>query len=158
MRSNDILDHGEDIDVTHPAASSEAHDRPDAWPLLEEAIRYREQVIATYNGRRRAFCPHALGYKGDRSHVLVYQFVDERPPNKRRPETTGRTSARPGPSEGWRCLDVDRLKDVTLRSGPWHSAPNIYNPQSCLDDVRAVVQVFPTTISDAGQRTDTSSS
>jgi hypothetical protein len=131
---SDLLDHGEDIPIE--IATTETGAGPDAWPLLAEAIRYREQVIASYNGRRRAFCPHALGYKGEKRHVLVYQFADER--DLRRSATSG------GPSEGWRCLDVDRLDDITLRSGPWHSAQNIYNPQSCMDDIHVVVEVFPT--------------
>jgi hypothetical protein len=141
---NDTLDHGEDIAIG-PDEEVGFND-PDAWPLLEEAIRYREQVVATYNGRRRAFCPHALGYKGNKSHVLVYQFADER--DLRQSRTSG------GSSEGWRCMDVDRLTDVTLRSGPWHSAPNIYNPQSCMDDIRVVVQVFPTVSASAQRAVD----
>jgi hypothetical protein len=100
----------------------------DTWALLERAVRQREQVVATYNGRRRAFCPHALGIKRGRRHVLAYQFAGE----------AGQTRA-----EGWRCMDVDKLESVVTRPGPWHSAPNIYNPQSCMDEVHLVVQVFP---------------
>ena len=126
---SDVLDHGEGFSTPPPPGSS------DPWPLLEEAIQARSQVVASYNGRRRAFCPHALGYKGEKRHVLVYQFADER--------DFQRSASDARQSDGWRCLDVDRLDDVTLREGPWYSAPNIYNPQSCMDDIRAVVQVFP---------------
>jgi hypothetical protein len=104
------------------------HETPDTFTLLERSVRQREQVVATYNGRRREFCPHALGIKRGKRHVLGYQFAGE----------LGETRA-----EGWRCMDIDKLEDVTTRPGPWHSAPNIYNPQSCMDDVQLVVQVFP---------------
>jgi hypothetical protein len=126
---NEIIDHGEGFEIPPPTGD-------DIWELLEKAIATRVQVIATYNGRRRAFCPHALGYKGEKRHVLVYQFADER--------DLLRSSVRTNQSDGWRCLDVDRLEGVALREGPWYSAPNIYNPQSCMDDIRAVIQVFPT--------------
>ena len=101
----------------------------DAYSLLADAVRRREQVVATYNGRRRAFCPHALGSRRGQHRVLAYQFAGD-----------------PGQSraEGWRCMDVDKLQDVETRPGPWHSAPNIYNPQTCMDTVELVVQIFPT--------------
>jgi len=102
----------------------------DTWETLAHAIRERQQVIATYNERPRAFCPHALGFKGDTRHVLVYQFDAARRIGER-------------PTTGWRCLEVDRLEDVHLHDGEWHTAPNIFNPQSCLDTVDVVVDVFP---------------
>lgn len=102
----------------------------DTEALLIQAIHDRDQVTATYNDRRRSFCPHALGTKGDKRHVLVYQFggvgLDGMPLNV-----------------GWRCLDVDKLNDVSVSPGEWHSAPNIFNPQSCMDVVEVVVDPFP---------------
>jgi hypothetical protein len=102
----------------------------DTWETLVHAIEERRQVLATYNGRPRAFCPHALGLKGDKRHVLVYQFDAARRIGER-------------PTTGWRCLEVDRLEDVSLHDGEWHTAPNVFNPQSCLDDVEVVVSPFP---------------
>jgi hypothetical protein len=91
----------------------------------------KEQVVATYNGVVREFCPHVLGRKGNRQHVLVYQFGVH-------------GSANRPVGAGWRCFDVERLHDLTTRPGPWHSAANVYNPQSCLDTIDVVVQTFPT--------------
>ena len=102
----------------------------DTWETLARAIEEQHQVLATYNGRPRAFCPHALGMKGDKRHVLVYQFDAARRIGER--STTG-----------WRCLEVDRLEDVSPRDGEWHTAPNVFNPQSCLDEVEVVVSPFP---------------
>ncbi len=46
----------------------------ETYALLEHAIAHREQVIATYDGERREFCPHVLGTKNGARHVLGYQF------------------------------------------------------------------------------------
>ncbi len=101
----------------------------DTWETLSSAIHEHRQVVATYNNRQRVFCPHALGTKGDIRHVLVYQFDAER-----------RTGERPTTS--WRCLEVNRLSDVSARDGAWHTAPNVFNPQSCLDEVQIVILPF----------------
>lgn len=87
-------------------------------------------MTATYNGRRRSFCPHALGMKGGRRHVLVYQFAGE--------ALDGRPLV-----PGWRCLDVDKLDDVSVVPGEWHTATNVFNPQSCMDSVDVVVDPLP---------------
>ncbi len=102
----------------------------DTWETLAHAIESQQQVAATYNDRPRVFCPHALGTKGNKRHVLVYQFDAARRIGER-------------PTTGWRCLEVDRLEDVSLQHGEWHTAPNVFNPQSCLDDVEVVVSPFP---------------
>ncbi len=102
----------------------------DTYTLLEHAILHREQVIATYDGQIREFCPHALGTKGDTRHVLAYQF--------------GGKSTHGLPPQGeWRCFALDRLENVTTRPGEWHTAPNLFNPQSCLDVIDIVVQPLP---------------
>jgi len=102
----------------------------DAYELLKLAIRDRQPVAARYEGGFREFCPHALGTKRGTRHVLAYQY--------------GGASASGLPPAGeWRCLDVDQLTEVELRSGDWHSAPNVFNPQSCLDEVEVLVRPFP---------------
>jgi hypothetical protein len=106
-------------------------DQPrDPYDALKHAIAHKQQVVATYNGAVRELCPHVLGTKGERRHVLAYQFG-------------GRGSDDQPVKAGWRCFDVDRLQNLATRSGPWHSAANVYNPQSCLDVVDVVVQAFP---------------
>ena len=103
----------------------------DTYELLEQAIRDKQPVAARYDGGVREFCPHALGTKRGRRHVLAYQY--------------GGASASGLPAGGeWRCLDVERLSEVAVRAGEeWRSAPNVFNPQSCLDEVEAVVEPFP---------------
>jgi hypothetical protein len=38
---------------------------------------------------------------------------------------------------------VDDLTEATLEPDEWHSASNVFNPQSCLDEIDVVVQPFP---------------
>ena len=102
----------------------------DAYALLRQAILDKRQMVAHYDGGVRELCPHALGTNRGERHVLAYQF--------------GGASASGLPPGGeWRCLDVDDLADVAVRAGEWHSAPNVFNPQSCLDEVDIAVQPFP---------------
>lgn len=102
----------------------------DTYALLEKAILDREQVVARYEGEIREFCPHALGTKSGRRHVLAYQFGG---------------GSRSGLPEGgeWRCFEVEGLTGARTQTGPWHSSANVFNPQSCLDEVELVVQPAP---------------
>lgn len=102
----------------------------DTYTLLEQAMLDREQVVAMYEGELREFCPHAMGTKSGRRHALAYQFGG---------------ASRTGLPQGgdWRCFEVEGLSGAWTRQGPWHSSPNVFNPQSCLDEVDVVVQPAP---------------
>jgi hypothetical protein len=102
----------------------------DPYALLAEAIRGRQQVVARYQGEERVFSPHALGTKGGASRVLVFQYGG------------GSESGLP-PGGEWRCLIVDDLHDIRLESGAWHTAANVFNPQTCLDDIEVVIDPLP---------------
>ena len=102
----------------------------DAHAILSEAISTKQQVIARYHDEERVFSPHALGTKRGIAHVLVYQYGG------------GSQSGLP-PGGEWRCLRVDELSAIRLEPGPWRTAPNVFNPQTCLDDVELVVDPLP---------------
>jgi hypothetical protein len=102
----------------------------DAYELIAEAIRSKRQVQAQYHGAERVLAPHALGTKHGQPHLLAYQFAG------------GSQSGLPEGGE-WRCLKLEDLEDITLQPGPWHSAANVFNPQTCLDDVDVAVEPFP---------------
>jgi hypothetical protein len=102
----------------------------DAYTTLAEAITGKQQVIARYHGRERIFSPHALGSKRGGAHVLVYQYAGE--------------SERGLPPGGeWRCLNLDELSDIRLAAGVWRTASNVFNPQSCLDEIDVVADPLP---------------
>ena len=99
--------------------------RSPAYELLRQAIVRRQQVLATYKGLPRSFCPHAIGLKQGVPHCLVYQFA-------------GRSRSRvitPGSPDNWRCMIVDELHDVRVREGAWYTAWNFLEPSSCIDEI-----------------------
>lgn len=102
----------------------------DVYQLLAEAISSKQQVVARYHDEERIFSPHALGTKGDATHVLVYQYAG------------GSQSGLPAGGE-WRCLNVDELSHIRLERGAWRTAPNVFNPQTCLDEVDVIADPLP---------------
>jgi hypothetical protein len=102
----------------------------DAYSMLAEAIASKQQIVARYAGEERVFSPHALGTKRGVAHVLVYQYAGG-----------SRTGLPPGGE--WRCLNVDDLSEIRLEPGAWRTAPNVFNPQTCLDDIDVVAEPLP---------------
>jgi hypothetical protein len=95
--------------------------------LLHHAIREKKQVVGTYDGHSRQFCPHVLGYKDGELRVLVYQF--------------GGTSST-GPVRGeWKCFLVSKLSSLFLRDGQWHTdaSHRLLGSQQCIDTVTVQV-------------------
>jgi len=93
-----------------------------AYSTLRDAILQKLQVTAIYRGLVREFCPHVIGMKNGREHVLGYQFG-------------GRSSSGLPPNGEWRCFDVTGLSDISTRSGPWHTGNRHTQPQSCVDEI-----------------------
>ncbi len=102
----------------------------DTYTMLAEAIAARQQVHARYHGENRVFSPHALGTKRGAAHVLVFQYAG------------GSQTGLP-PGGEWRCLDVEQLRDARVESGAWRTAPNVFNPQTCLDVIDVLVEPLP---------------
>jgi hypothetical protein len=102
----------------------------DTYQLLAEAIAGKQQVVARYHDEERVFSPHALGTKQGTYRVLVYQFAG------------GSHAGLPEGGE-WRCLNVEELSDLRLETGAWHTAPNVFNPQTCLDEIEVLADPLP---------------
>ena len=101
------------------------------YALVKGAILNKKSVSATYQGRPRLLCPHVLGADKDgNDQALFYQFG-------------GESSSRPiqpdGSPNNWRCLTLDRLSDLKLVDGPWHTAPNHSRPQTCVKTIHVKV-------------------
>lgn len=93
--------------------------RPPAWAVLEQALLERRPVQATYNGRRRLLCPHALGWKNGRAKLLAYQAD----------ATTSHGPPTPDPRQQWRSMFIDQIKDAVITDHPWQTADN-YTPNT----------------------------
>jgi hypothetical protein len=72
------------------------------------------------------FCPHVLGKsKQGRRHAFCYQFGG----------TSDSVLKTVGDEVGgWRCVVVEKLSGVELRSGVWHTEPRS-NRQTCVEEV-----------------------
>jgi hypothetical protein len=92
-----------------------------SYAVLRAAIAKRRQVVCIYDGCVRAVCPHVIGRKQGRAHVLVFQFA-------------GDSNSGLPPGGEWRCMAVADIRDVHVLDGPWHTAPHS-QPQSCVDQV-----------------------
>jgi hypothetical protein len=55
----------------------------------------------------------------------------------------------PGSPNNWRCLRVEELVNVRLRSGRWYSGPSHERPQRCIDVIDLDVEK-PETLTHAG--------
>ena len=115
----------------------------DAYSILTEAITSKQQVIARYHDEERLFSPHALGTKRGVAHVLVYQYAGG-----------SRTGLPPGGE--WRCLNVEELSGIRLEPGAWRTAENVFNPQTCLDQVDVLADPLPPRATTRGRGTGSS--
>jgi hypothetical protein len=97
---------------------------------VRDAILRKQQVVASYGGRQRMLCPHAIGWKRGVPHALFYQFAGS--------SSRGLAS---DPHANWRCLAIDALRDIEVRDGRWHTA-DYEGHQSCIDDVDVTVEGF----------------
>jgi len=96
------------------------------YALLRTAGTRKQSVAALYEGHPRLFCPHLLGRsKQGRRHAFCYQFGGT--------SDSGLKSVAEGVG-GWRCLKVEKLSQVELQSGIWHTEPRA-NRQTCVEEV-----------------------
>lgn len=97
---------------------------PEAWPVLEQALRHRRPVRIRYHDHDRTVCPHALGWKNGRAKVLVYQAA-------------GATTDGPlpdDPRQRWRSLFIDQIEHAAIAVGPWQTADNYNHHCNGIDD------------------------
>jgi len=95
------------------------------YELIARAIKEKLQITAMYQGFYREMCPHTLGSKNGRQQALFYQFGGD---SSKGPVT-------PGSTYNWRCIQIDGLTDVTLRSGEWYTADNHSQNQTCVSQI-----------------------
>src|SRR6266567_3667198 len=95
------------------------------YEILRLAATRRQVVAAIYDDLPRLLCPHVLGRKSDRPHALFYQFGGS--------SRTGLPIA-PERMGDWRCLAVEKLSQVEVRAGTWHTEPRSRR-QTCVDEV-----------------------
>jgi hypothetical protein len=93
------------------------------YDLVRTSLLSRKPISAIYNGKPRFLCPHVLGRNKDEvPHVLCYQFGG----------TSNSGLNGRGSPDNWRCLCIEKLTEVKLIEGRWHSAETHSRPQKCI--------------------------
>ena len=103
------------------------------YELLRDAATRKQPIAAIYDGHPRLLCPHIGGRKSGRLHVLCYQFGGS---------SNSAESLAPEGEGVWRCLAVEKLSQVELRTEAWHTAPR-FKRQTCIDEVDFDADVQP---------------
>ena len=93
------------------------------YDLIRQAIIDKAQVIAVYQGHEREMCPHVIGLKGNKEQALFCQFGGY----------SGSAGTVTPDSLLWRCLSIDTLSEVLIRSGPWYTIDTHTQRQTCVD-------------------------
>ena len=104
---------------------AEANGVSEIYELLRLAAARRQPVAAIYDGLLRLLCPHVLGRKSGRLYVFCYQFGGS--------SNSGLPMGPDGVGD-WRCLAVEKLSQVKLRAGAWHTEPRSPR-QTCIDAI-----------------------
>ena len=94
----------------------------EVYELFREAMAARKQVVCLYDGYKRQLCPIILGHSKGQEKALTYQFGGQ-----------SRSGLPPGGE--WRCLWLDKVREVRLRSGAWRSGADHRQPQGCVEVV-----------------------
>jgi hypothetical protein len=106
--------------------SAKAQSVEEIYDLLRAAVARKQPVAAIYNGLPRLLCPHVLGRNRERRlRALCYQVGGSSGSGLRLgPEGIG----------GWRCIAVDKLSQVELKTGPWRTEPRS-SQQNCVEKI-----------------------
>ena len=100
--------------------------RSATYSLVLNAILREQQVVCTYEGRRRELCPHIIWTnRAGEEVVLAWQFAGE---------SSGRLPQ-------WRCLRLAYVRDAAARDGPWHEGGSHKTTQSCVTKIDLDVNV-----------------
>src|SRR5215471_2779252 len=91
----------------------------ETYALIRTAVMSRQPIRALYDERARLLCPHRLGWNSDdQPRVLCYQYDGE--------SVSGLKPA--GDPANWRCMAVEKLREVTVLDEAWRTAPNHTRP------------------------------
>jgi hypothetical protein len=94
--------------------------------IFRDAILAEQQVVCSYDGRRRELCPHIIGTnKNGEEAVLAWQFA-------------GDSS---GQLPEWRCLKLANIRDARARDGTWHEGGSHAKAQTCVTNVHLDINI-----------------
>ena len=94
--------------------------------ILVTAVNSRKPVTGYYDGRRREFSPHSVGYKGTVLHTHGWQ-------------SAGQSKSGLPPGGMWRCLDASKFVGLAIADGEFRQGPPGTEPQTCIDRFIATI-------------------
>jgi hypothetical protein len=92
------------------------------YKQFAQAMAAKKQVVCEYDGYARELCAVILGHTGGQEKALTYQFG-------------GQSKSGLPPNGEWRCLFLEKVRNVHLRDGPWRGGDRHTQPQGCVEDV-----------------------
>src|SRR5580700_8412288 len=111
-----------------------AAQQEDVYRIVRAAVESRRPISAIYHNLHRLFCLHRLGRNREgQFRVLCYQYGGE--------SETGLKP--PGSPDNWRCIALDKLSNVEVLDGAWHTAPNHSRPASCIVEADVDAEDYP---------------
>lgn len=96
------------------------------YTIVRDALINRQIIKAKYDGYEREMCPHAIGTNREgREQALFYQFGGY----------TSKGKIIPNSNTNWRCIQIDKLEDIRVEEGEWHTGSNHSTAQSCVVNI-----------------------
>ena len=98
----------------------------DIYCLVRTAAVSKRPIRALYDGHERRPCPHRLGRNHEgQMRALCYQYAGD--------SRSGLQAS--GSPANWRCIAIEKLRQVELLDEAWQTAPNHSRPQTCVAEV-----------------------
>ena len=95
------------------------------YEIIKSAIENKQQITADYDDKYREMCPHAIGTKNGVEQALFFQFGGY----SSKGEITTDTK------DNWRCITINKLSNVKVKEGDWHTFSNHSRPSTCIDSI-----------------------
>lgn len=96
------------------------------YRTVRDAVSNKQIIKAKYDGYEREMCPHVIGTnKEGREHVFVYQFGGY----------SSKGKIIPNSKSNWRCIQIDKLENVRVEDGEWHTGNNHSTAQVCVANI-----------------------
>lgn len=92
------------------------------YKQFAQAMAAKKQIVCEYDGYARELCAVILGHTGGQEKALTFQFG-------------GQSKSGLSPNGEWRCLFLEKVRNVHLRDGRWRAGERHTQPQGCVEDV-----------------------
>jgi hypothetical protein len=89
------------------------------YKQFAQAMAAKKQIVCEYDGYARELCAVILGHTGGQEKALTFQLG-------------GQSKSGMPPNGEWRCLFLEKVRNLRLRDGPWRGGDRHTQPQGCV--------------------------